>query len=290
MPTSSEAPPQAPPTVTLAEAAPGVHRLAVGAVALEVDVSQGARVVSFELDGRNVLRPLDRANGFLNGGSTLWTSPQSDWSWPPLPAHDEGAYQATVEGLALVTRGAAADVGATRVAIGKRFTGEPATGAMRIDYTLRNEGGGAASLSPWEVSRHPTGGLTFWPGSTARGDFAPRQIGEHLWLAYEELWSGTDGKVFADASAGWMAHAQDGLLVVRSWDDVPAARQAPGEAEVEVYLAASYVELELQGPYEELPAAGEVSWTVRWQLLPIPAGTDVSPGSAALVELAQSVL
>ncbi len=272
-------------SASLSEVAPGVYRLDLGARALEVDVSQGARVLSFGLDGRNVLRPLDRSSGFLNGGSTLWTSPQSDWAWPPLPAHDEGPYVPTPEGAALSAAGEAADLAGTRIGITKRFSADRARDAIQIEYKLRNEGGAPATLAPWEVSRHPTSGLTFWPGSASRGDFAPEQRGAHLWLSYDALWAGDDGKVFADASAGWLAHLQDDLLVVRSWQDVPAAMQAPEEAEVEVYLAATYIELEAQGPYDVIAPGASAAWSVRWYVVPVPAGTDVAVGSAALIDL-----
>lgn len=258
-------------------------------MALEIDAGQGARVVSFERDGVNVLRTLDRSTGFLNGGSTLWTSPQSAWSWPPLHAHDEAPYRARIEGSALITDGDAADLSGTRVAIGKRFELDGAAEVVRITYSLHNAGQAAAMLAPWEVSRHPTGGLTFFEGSAPRGDFPAMAIGEHLWLPYDALWTGTDGKLFADAT-GWLAHVQDGLLIVRSWQDVDAAAQAPGEAEVEIYYAAGYVELEAQGPHGELQPGARSEWSVQWRIVTLPAGIDLSPGSAALVELARSLL
>ena len=268
------------------------ERIAVGQgpLVLDVDPTAGARVTVFAYEGRNLLMPVSHSNGFLNGGSTLWTSPQSDWSWPPVAAHDESPYNARIEGSVLITRSQPAELAGSSVTLSKRFDADPTRGAIRAQYGIHNEGAAPVSLAAWEVSRHPVGGLTFWAGNSSRGDYTPLQLGGFLWLPYADLWSGSNGKIFADSEGGFLAHLQDDLLVVRYWQDVPAAAQAPNEAEIEVYFSDGYVELETQGPYGPVAPGDQSSFTIFWTALPVPAGTDTSPGSAALIDLARSAL
>ncbi len=52
----------------------------------EVNAQIGGRITTFSLDGKNVLTgPSVNPDNY---GSTFWTSPQSDWDWPPIPEID----------------------------------------------------------------------------------------------------------------------------------------------------------------------------------------------------------
>ena len=48
-----------------------------------VDANLGGRIVTFASSGRNILT--GPAVDAANFGSTFWSSPQSDWNWPPPP-------------------------------------------------------------------------------------------------------------------------------------------------------------------------------------------------------------
>ncbi|HEY5958208.1 MAG TPA: hypothetical protein VIV60_16705, partial [Polyangiaceae bacterium] len=62
---------------------------------MTIDPALGARILSFVLDGHNVLLEApavagtDNANNF---GATFWPSPQSAWGWPPIAEIDSGEY------------------------------------------------------------------------------------------------------------------------------------------------------------------------------------------------------
>jgi hypothetical protein len=79
-------------------------------------------------------------------------------------------------------------------------------------------------------------------------------------------------------------------LFVKVWDDVPREKQAPGEAEVELYVdkTGTFVEIEQQGPYEELAAGASLVWTVSWLIDRLDSGVlPVEPGSRALIGAAR---
>jgi hypothetical protein len=101
----------------------------------------------------------------------------------------------------------------------------------------------------------------------------------------------TEGrKHSADGAGGWLAHVAGSTLLVKTFSDVPADKQAPApEAEIAIYAAPRYVELEPQGPYTQLMPGESLTWSVRWivQRLSLDARAEV--GNAALVELAQSL-
>ena len=75
-----------------------------------------------------------------------------------------------------------------------------------------------------------------------------------------------------------MAYHNKGLLLLKTFDDLNATQPAPGEAEIQVYVnrGKTYIELESQGAYATLKPHGQLSWTVRWYLLPIEGASQPS--------------
>ena len=91
---------------------------------------------------------------------------------------------------------------------------------------------------------------------------------------YGAAWYNTDEanqnrKVNADGK-GWLAYINDGLLLVKKFQDLKAGEPAPDEAEIQVYvnMRKTYIELESQGAYTTLNPGESLSWTVKWYLLP----------------------
>jgi hypothetical protein len=272
-------------------------KLEFGSYKFAVDPTQGARITEFSLGGTNLITPVMVVGDALSGGSTFWTSPQADWSWPPIDAIDRSAYTATVTGSTIDLVGGAATVGAAMLHVEKAFTADLAAEAIDLVYEIHNDGGSAASLAPWEVSRLDRGGMTFWhgakaPDAGARWDFEPTLVdGVYWWddslTAASEL---TDHKVSSDGEEGWVAHVDGDLLFIKSWTPVAVADIALDHGEVELYLGAGFIELEVQGPEADIAAAGSSTFTVRWYVRTLPVGTDVSVGSAALLAAVDAVL
>ena len=88
-------------------------------------------------------------------------------------------------------------------------------------------------------------------------------------------------KVNADGR-GWLAYCANGLLLVKKFQDLKPEEPAPNEAEVQVYVnqGKTYIELESQGAYTLLQPGEQLSWTVRWYLL--PANNEACPSESLM--------
>ncbi len=233
-------------------------------------------------------------------GSSFWTSPQT-WDWPP--AIDDATYTHMVDAAtnSVVFVSADVPIGDNTISVEKRFWGDSERNAVVTEYTVNNTGAGALSFAPWQITRVANDGLVFYPqgdnmpaGQT--GPYSPPPIST-VTVADGMVWydfTGTDaeGKSVSDGAEGWLAYVANGVLFLKSFPDNPAASQAPGEGEVEVYVAPdeTYIELEPQGALSDV-AAGAASdpWRVTWYVRAVPAEIDVSVGSAALVDWVRTV-
>lgn len=253
-----------------------------------VDAAQGARIITFSLGGHNLLTAAKDASD-VNWGSTLWPSPQSDWSWPPPAEIDSGAYTASLAGATLTLSSATAS--ALGLSVTKTFTVDSLAGVVNIEYRISNRGTRSRSVAPWEVSRLAAGGLTFFPlgeGVPSKGSPAllPLELsGGVVWLAYDASAVTEAQKALADGSEGWIAHATDHLLFVKAFGDITPAQAASGEAEIELYAdpTRTYIELEDQGALTRLAPGASLTWTVRWFLRELDASMPVEVGSADLL-------
>jgi hypothetical protein len=252
----------------------------------EVDPA-GGKVVTFSIDGHNMLVHTHP----INFGSTVWSSPQSNWNWPPQTAIDSEPYAVSIVGNSIVmTSGVTAT--SPRISLIKKFTPNLAKHAIDIEYTLKNEDTVAKNLAIWEVTRVAPGGLTFFPivGATTgnpRNKLEPTIVADgYAWIDMATNPPGTR-KLNADGAASFLAHTDGERLLVKSWADVPAAAQAPGEGEVEFYDGNTNVELENQGRYGAVPAGQSITYKVRWSLVKLPAGATRAVQDPKLIEAAR---
>jgi hypothetical protein len=272
-----------------------VYTFTFGDTVLAVDAAKAGRVATFSLAGRNVLTT-PKSSEDNNWGSTFWTSPQSDWNWPPPAEIDPGPYVAAVVGESLVLDGLVAP--GLGLAVTKRFSVDPGKGMVVITYGIANKGTTARKAGPWEISRVPAGGLTFFPmgeGKPWKGpqELLPLEIRDGVaWFASPTIAAANDQKVFADGREGWIAHVAGDLLLVKAFSDTTPAQAAPGESEIEVYTdpGRTYVEVENQGAYAEIAPGSTVSWPVRWFLRKLDAKIAVRSGSAELVAAVRALL
>jgi hypothetical protein len=265
------------------------YRFQAGALVLEVDAAQGGRIREFSRSGRNILTgPEVVAGGDAQlrnlFGSTFWTSPQSVWGWPPEEPIDSGPYRARVDQHALVL---VSDPGPiTHYAVEKRIELDRVGERLVLNYTLL-PGAGALAAAPWEITRVRKAGLVFFPAASE--PVAPSTLQSELrdgiaWIGLDNPPS-SDAKLFQAGTEGWLAYAVDDLVLIKSFENVPRTAQAPGEADVELYINGGYdyVELEQQGAYVEPSPAGQ-TWRVVWQLLERPASVAATLGNRELVD------
>lgn len=252
-----------------------VFTLKSGNATMTVDAAKGGKILSLKHGDKEVLSQLRWPESF---GSTFWTSPQKEWNWPPVSEFDKQPY--TIErqeaNRLTITSPVSSRLG---LSVGKDFTVQPSPsgpseeGLFVITYSIKNEGSEARRVAPWEVTRVQNGdGLIFfdapvdsiWPAGLMTFEAA------HGAAWYQTDEAQQNRKVNADGR-GWLAYYADGLLLMKTFQDLTPAEPAPGEAEVQVYVnrGKAHIELESQGAYTLLQPGERLTWTVCWHLLPV---------------------
>ena len=303
--------PQAPPPSLLVDQPPGAqapaggaaegrprtvvrqvnHVMDFGPFSLEVDATDGGRIVAFSLDGRSaVVSSTESPSAY---GSSIWPSPQRDWQWPPPPAFDQLPWNTRVEDTTLVLESATDDK--LQLAAEQRLTADPDAQLLRIDITLMNRGPNPRRVAPWQNTRVRPGGLTFYPSSRPAYERSSLKLEPQdgiVWFEHDPAKYRENLKLYGDGEEGWLAHVDGDLILVKTFPDVPEALQAPEEGEIILYVDGSggFVEVEQQGAYSELGAGASKTWPVRWILRRVPDGVVVEPGSSGLVRFAREVV
>jgi hypothetical protein len=274
----------APPLVTnLKDSLIG---LSVPTVSLEVNALKGGRISSLKLGGTEFLS-LNKLQD--NWGATFWTSPQSDWGWPPSAAINSRPYKAEKKGNEIVLIGTADSL--SKLSIIKKIVANPKDTSFSITYTIKNGGNALKKVAPWEITRVMPGGLTIFPTGKGlkKGDLTPL-LKDSLgitWFQYEadKIPAGVP-KLFSDGKEGWLAQVYNNMVLIQTFPDIDPTQAAPGEAEVELYAEPkkhAYIEIEQQGPYVPIEKGGTSSWTVKWYLRGLPSGMQASIGSVQLI-------
>jgi hypothetical protein len=257
----------------------------------ECTPQSGALITKLSLNGTNILAETAAMNG-----STFWVAPQTAWGWPPPAFLDTAAFTPAVDtaaGSITLTSEADANLG---IQVAKKFSPDLVNFAIVLEYSIVNTGGVPVSFAPWEISRVLPGGVTFFPtGSEVNtvdmNQLTVTDINGISWLDHTVSIDAGDHKYCADGSRGWLAHAAGDLVFVKSFNDEAAALKPPGQGEIQLYVkGGQYEEVEQMGPYGEIPAGGQTTWTVRWYLRRLPPGGAVSPGNQALVDFVDNLV
>lgn len=259
----------------------GCLQIVVGQLSMTIDAGHGGKILSFKRGGQEIISQSRFPEAF---GSTFWTSPQKEWNWPPVPEYDKQPYAVERQADRFVLTSQVSP--RLRFRIRKEFSVDAANETVVIAYTIVNEDSVERRVAPWEITRVANdGGTIFFDAPsesvTPVGLMTFEQAHGALWYTADE--APQNRKINADGH-GWLAYASGGLLLVKHFDDLQPAQPAPGEAEVQVYVnrGKTYIELESQGAYTTLAPGRQLTWTVRWRLLPI----DSSAPSGQLVSLA----
>lgn len=280
------------PDLVVPEVEGDVYRWRFGDASFEVDASRGARITGFRFGTENIL--IGPEVNPLNYGSTFWTSPQSDWGWPPVAEIDSAPYTVTGEGSALWFQSPAAE--GLGMAVAKQFRVHSDDETVEIEYVIENRSGKSRSVAPWEISRLPNGGLTFFPalgGIQPASNLPAREAAGAIWFDNDPGALTDPQKLFARASEGWVAHIDIArrMLLIKTFAAIAPSQTAPGEAEIELYAdpAHTYVEIEQQGPFLPLEPKQRSSWTVTWRLRRLPAGIEAITGNKDLLALVRAL-
>jgi hypothetical protein len=274
--------------------------LTTGGTTQQVGPASSARISSLKYQGTELLY-LNSSGGNVLWGSTAWASPQAYWTascksantvdcWPPPAAMDGSAYTGGVDAAdTSITYTGTAD-SYMHLRIRKTFSANLKDSSFTNLYHYVNASSSPITWGPWEDTRFPSGGLTFWPtgsGTPTGNAGLLKQVRDTLgvtWFTYDSSasLSGTT-KIFADGgAAGWMAHVDKGrVLIIKKFTDTPPAKKAPGtENECELYVTQALQEMELQGAYDAIPANDSVAWEVKWFVRKLPDGIAISRNKA----------
>lgn len=238
-----------------------------GPVTLIVDPKYGARIISFQLDGNEMLTPRNINEGAF--GSTFWLSPQSLWSWPPIAEIDtlpyqkeNGAYKSQINNK-------------FQFQIRKEFRAN-IDSSISIFYTVVNKSDTIQNIAPWEITRVPSGGVTFFETELNQTYTGLKPFGELNLVAengftkytYDSLAVDDNKKSFAFAKTGWMAQLNKNLVFIKTFPNVSKSKSAPNESEIEIYANPNkkYIEIENQGEYRTLLPQDSMRYEVKWYL------------------------
>ena len=230
----------------------GKYSLEVGDISMTINGEGGGKILSYKYKYAEVISQSTFPESF---GSTFWTSPQKEWNWPPVQEFDKQPYTVEEKGSSLVmTSNVSARL---KYRIRKEFSVDAKKNAIVVTYSIINESGETRKVAPWEITRVPNNGMIFFDAPTDQitpADLMPfkSELGIS-WYQTDE--ANQNRKINADGK-GWLAYINNGLLMVKKFQDLNASEPAPDEAEIQVYVnrGKSYIELESQGAYTELKA------------------------------------
>ncbi|WP_439583432.1 DUF4380 domain-containing protein [Dyadobacter bucti] len=276
----------------------GKYSISLGDQRLEIDPATGGRVTSLLLHGRDFLT--DSTVNNFNWGSTFWLSPQSDWNWPPSAEIDNKPYTVQVAGKT-ISMTSAKDPG-TGLTVTKEISGDAKTASFLFKYIITNRSDHSQKAAPWEVTRVKPGGIAFFPtgNDQARGGLLRSATVQNgiFWYTYQtdKLPLKGDRQIYADGSKGWLAQVNEGVILIKKFPDIPLDKIAPKEGEIELFASEvtdsnpGYVEIEHQGPYEEIQPGASLTWETVWYLRKLPAGIREETGDGALAGYVQKIV
>ena len=255
-----------------------------GPYSMVVDANNGARIIEFSFKGKNALTTKGPQIG-----STFWPSPQHSWGWPPPPALDSQPYEASAVEDGWVFTSQVCPL--THLVLSKSI--RPSAKGFRVEYRMHNPSDKKLEYAPWEITR-VDGGLTFYKAATAPLEISSLPVvalGNSFWFSYVPAGFDQNLKLFANNSDGWLANANNGLLLKKIFPQIAEGNIAPQEAEVEVYAHGDpknpYIEIEQQGRYGEIAPGETAVWSVEWELSELPVGLAPTIGNAELLKLAE---
>ena len=233
-------------------------------LSFKVDPNIGGRVASFQLNGQEVLfTKRDSAN--LKWGSTIWPSPQADWSWPPPKGMDRMPYKVIQQTDKQITLESAPNA-YKDIQVTKQFTllSEQTIG---LSYTFTNKGDTSIQVGIWENSRIPFAGEIQWKTFTPIKDTIPgldqSQPISSLKLGAQQA----PRKLFINSPDGQITYRNEGLIWIKQFKASPQ-EVAPEQATIELYYESDdkFAEIEAQGPYVRLQPGEKTTFSVEWFL------------------------
>lgn len=267
-----------------------------GKVRLEIMPKIGGRISSLKYAGHEILVPIVDIDKVTDWGTVLWSSPQTDWGWPPIDVLDNKPYRLSTEDDKVVLTSEIDSRTGYQFTKTYRPDGED---RIAIDYRITNHSNERKNVAPLEVTRLPSSGSLFFPsgeGDVSNGLFYPldvQMIDELTWFDYDKKKIRTDHhKMMQDGKEGWMAYVDQGYLLVKEFNDSPAGTTAKGENEIEIFAHVDHVFIEMkqQASLVALEPGQYLDWTVIWHVKKLPDDLVQNPTPQTLATYVRSLL
>ena len=235
-------------------------------VSLTIDPGYGARITSYQYKGRELLQT-KRDSAGITFGSTVWTSPQADWGWPPPAAFETEPYEAVKlrDNVYVFTSGLDEESG---LQIEKRVQ-LMANGELGLRYKVKNEIGMSTQVAAWEVTRLPYAGYIEFVVSdtvyTDKGDLGVEFRDDRGYIYFDDQTTEAR-KIYATLRDTAVRYHHDGLVFTKQTMITGRNQTVPGQMPLEVYLdpVRGFAEFELQGGAYNLETGQEATMRVKW--------------------------
>ena len=246
-----------------------------GPITITVEPALGGRISSLTYEGTEVLQTTrDEAN--LHWGSTVWTSPQSAWGWPPPPAFDAEPYQLTELGEDRILLEGPRD-SASFLRMRKRIVLGPDSD-VGLTYWVTNEGVSGVNAALWENTRLPYAGTFEFVADTiwTERDSIEFDFRDSVRIVTLDARHTEEGKLFADLPTGTASYINNGVKLTKHTVVKDLYRTPPKEAPLEIYVAPSsgFFEFELVGDYRNIGPGESNNVRLKWTLGRAGGGRD----------------
>jgi hypothetical protein len=251
---------------------------------VEMLATAGPRIVRLGLAGSSVnLLAETPGDGWetphgryeLYGGHRLWFAPED----PDMVAIPDGVglwIDAEADEIRL-TGAAEAPTGLER---SMTIRLRPEWASLEILHALRNVGDRSVELAPWSITQLPLGGTVLMPQQPAISGHhvhPNRTLVQWPYSSWEDprfhpydglltldALAGPDLKIGYFNDAGWVGYVHDGVCLVRRFRPLPGQPHPDLGCNVEAYVGARYLELEVLGPLTELAPGASVTLVEQW--------------------------
>jgi hypothetical protein len=263
----------------------------------------GARVMQYNLAGNKSIYRDSSLNGktytptadapFHNlGGFKNWPSPQygpGRWSWPPPPTLDCGKYSYqiladTPDSAAVRVTSPVEQWKAPKLQFTRIMTIYKNSSRVKMEQYLVNTGDTQVNWGIWDNTQSIVNHMgendftNFWvyfpvnPNSVFGIDGVKYDQSSAGWTGeaapgiYGCRFTPNSQKLFADPDKGWSCYVDElnGIAFAKTFPVFEGAEYPDDGARVAVYMDARYMEVEVTGPVEDIPAGAIISFTEDW--------------------------
>lgn len=271
------------------------RRLANDHLWLEVLADAGPRIVRLGLAGSSVnLLAETPGEGWdtphgrydLVGGHRLWFAPE-DPDRVAIPDGRQLAIEPVHDGLRLIGEAE----GPTGLVRSITVTLEHGRSGLQVCHDLRNVGDRSIELAPWPITQLPLGGTVLLPqraATTGHHVHPNRMLVLWPYTSWDDpRFRPRDGLLTIDAlpgpglklgyfnDDGWVAYVRDGTSLVRRFEPIAGQPHPDLGCNVEVFVGARYLELELLGPLAMLEPGATVSLLEHWEIDHVESSNDL---------------